>query len=266
MVLGTSGRLIEPEPVVERTSPHPVAPLPVIQGRPFADTPITPFAEHISDLALAAVYGRALPPSPVPTNGPLERIVEWPTPGVRPTRLSVLAVGLEVDLILKRGNPTVDSAGVERWGTLRVMLVITRNGLRLLSLRPVEATADGEGGTPPPGLEGLDRVARDLIAHLRSSDLSAYEFNEADRSLLSNDTVWTEVLRDRPSHGRLRDVAAMVADLPDAPLAYNLDDIGVLVRDPDGRLYSLSLEMDPHQGSFVLTDSPLVDVRRLWPQ
>ncbi len=272
MVLGTGGRLIEspPRPRHMMLAEPPPTPAPErLPTRPFAETPITAFAESITDLALAALERRPLPPSPVPTRRPIDsdEIVEWSGfVGPRPSRLEVLAVAIEVDLILKRGEPPPDGENAARWGSLRTTLVVNRNGLRLVSLRPAVMSPDPGGGVPPAGLEGLEPIARQLIAHLRRGDVSPYDLTEQDRQLLSNDMVWREVLQDRPTHARVREVASMLVELPDAPLAYRLDDVAILTRDPEGRLYGLSLELDAQGNSFVLTVSPLLHVRRLWPQ
>lgn len=236
-------------------------------GRPFADSPITTFAEALADLALAAIEARPLPPSPVPTSEPLGApLVEWPD-GVVPLRqLNVLAVAIELDLVLKRGEPPPGAIGPARWGELRATVALSRNGLRLVELRPAEMRDASEGGAPPAGLEGVAALASDLLTGLRAGDLSAYELTEDDRALLANEVAWARIQHDRPHHGRLRDIRAMLAALPNEPLAYRLDEVAVLARDDRGGLYSLSLELDPRGGSFVLRTTPLVTVRRLWPR
>lgn len=271
MTYGPRGRLID-APVRPRRPAaweRAVTPAPVpIAGRPFADSPISPFAERLADFALAAIEGRPLPAAPLPTRAPLDAPeIDWSEHAQpRPRQLDVLAVAIEVELVLKRGDPTADASGAERWGTLRTTLAITRNGIRVVSLRPGVMSPDPPGGTPPPGLEGLVEVSRHLIADLRRGDVSAYELTEADRRVLANDAVWAQVHEDGPPLGRASEIAAMLEGLPDAPLAYWLDDLGVLARDEEGRLYSLSLELDPRRGTFALSTSPLIEVRRLWPQ
>jgi hypothetical protein len=271
MTRSAGGRLVEPPPRARRPAAWESA-VPAqerLAGRPFAPSPITSFAEQMTDLALAAVEGRPLPTAPVATRRPLEGAlaeVTWSEHTTRrPRNLEVLAFALEVELILKRGQPEPDAHGPERWGTLRTTFVVNRNGVRLVSLRPGALSPTVVSGRPPAGLEGLPELARELLAHLRRSDISPYDFTEEDRRLLSNDTVWAEIHQDRPTRARLGDIARMLADLPDAPLAYRLDDIGILTRDDEGRLYGLALELDPDQGSFALATSPLVQVRRLWP-
>lgn len=267
MTLGPRSRLIETPPRARRPAAWEMRaidsqPPP---GRPYADTPITPFADRITDFAIAAALRRPLPAPPIATRRPLtiEPQVDWDGPP--PARLDAIAVAIEVDLILKRGEPD-DAAPSERWGRVRATLVVGRNGLRLVSLRPGAVTRDDRGGALPPGLEGLDAVARTLIADLRRGDVSGYALDERDRRLLANDAVWAQLHEDGPHLGRAREIGAMLESLPAAPIAYVLDDIGVLARDENGDLYGLSLELDPHAGSFALATSPLVTVRRLWPR
>lgn len=270
MTRGARGRLfVEPPARVRRpaawelAAPAPPAP----EGRPFAPTPITPFAEAIADLALAAATAQPLPPSPVPTRRPLgpTPAVEW-TPTTRPAHLSVMAVAMQVDLVLKRGVTPGDASADERWGTLRVTIVVGRNGLRIVSLRPGLTSSDAPVGAPPPGLEGLPELARTIIADLRRGNVAPYELTEADRRVLANDAVWAQIYEDGPPLRNAPRVAAMLEGMPDTPLAYGLDDVGVLVRDEEGRLYSLLLELDPQGATFALSTDPLVHVRRLWPR
>jgi hypothetical protein len=270
----TRGRLIAEPPVrVRRPAAWELAartPEPLPDGRPFAASPITPFADAITDLALAAVEGRTLPPSPVPFRHPVDGapVLEWSsrtTP--RPAHLTVLAMALQLDLVLKRGTPADDAVGIDRWGTLRTTVVVGHNGLRIVSLRPAAMTPHGTEGAPPHGLEGLRELATTLIADLRRGDVSAYELTDEDRRILANDAVWAEIYEDGPPLARAPQIAAMLEGLPNTPLAYGLDDLGVLVRDEEGRLYSLTLELDPTpDGSFALATTPLVEVRRLWPR
>jgi hypothetical protein len=238
--------------------------------RPFAETPITGFAEGIADLALAAVEGRPLPPSPVPTREPLmdepQRVEWWPPDSPRPSRLEVLAVALEVELILKRGGPDDQGAVDERFGAVLATLVVNRNGLRVVSARPRAAPPSTTDRRPPPGLEGLPEAARQVLAALRSGDLAPFELDERDRRLLANDTVWAQLRADAARDLRGPRIRSLLDGLPEMPLSYKLDDVGVLARDQDGRLFGLGLELDAEGESFVLTTTPLVQARRLWPR
>lgn len=269
---GTASMTRGPQSRIFETPPRPRRPAawelrePTIPGRPYADTPITAFAESITDFALAAAFHQPLPAPPVPTRHPLgvEPVIDWGTTP-RPARLEALAVAVDVEFILKRGDPE-DAAPDERWGTVHATLVVTRNGIRVVSLRPGAIAAPGRGGALPSGMRGLASVAHALMADLRRGDALHYELNEADRRLLANDGVWAQLREDGPALARARQIGAMLQRLPDAPLAYVLDDIGVLARDEDDRLYGLSLDLDPRGDTFALATTPLVSIRRLWPR
>jgi hypothetical protein len=235
-------------------------------GRPFAPSPITETAEAFADLALAAIEARPLPPSPIPTAGPITSNVDWRDGVTSLNELSVIAVAFEVDLVLKRGVPAEDAEGVARWGELRAVIAVSRNGLRIVELRPGEMRDDATDRAAPAGLEGLVPLTRDLLSRLRAGDLSIYELTEDDRRLLANDVAWARIQHDRPHHGRLREIQEMLASLPHEPLGYRLDDVSILARDGQNRLYALSLEVDPHGDTFALVTEPLVTVRRLWPR
>jgi hypothetical protein len=270
MTMGPRARLIETPPRARRPTAWEMraieaAPLP---GRPFAETPITPFAERITDFALAAAYGAPLPSSPVATRHPLDGhpVIEWSERiATRPERLEAIAVAVELEVILKRGEPD-DAAPSERWGSVHATLVVTRNGLRVVSLRPGAVSSDPRGAALPQGLEGFETALRTLLGDLRSGDVLHYELDDRDRRLLANEAVWAQLHEDGPPLARAHQVGAILETLPHAPIAYVLDDVGVLARDDDGHLYGLSLELDPAGGTFALATTPLVSVRRLWPQ
>lgn len=258
----TGGPLHEQPP--GQSPPHPLRP----SGRPLADTPITATAEGLIDLALAAVEGHAAP-SPVPTRRPLTeppRVTWRDVPEGRPGPLTVLGFAIEIEIVLKRGEPPPDAADPERWGSLRVTYVISANGPRLVSLRPRVTSPSSEGGAPPPGLEGIEEVARALLGDLRRGDPSRYELTAADRALLANDSLWARVEAQRLMNAPVAQIQQMLVALPEEPLAYRLDDVSILVRDADDRLLSLDLNFDPVDGSYALSVDPLVEVRRLWPR
>lgn len=249
----------QPAPVV-REAPRP-------SGRPYADTPISAAGEALTDLALAAARGAPLPPSPLPLRRTLEEPhVEW-LRGLEdePGELTVLAFAFKIELFFKRGEPARDAEGPARWGSVRATVALSRNGLRLVSLRPRAMTPHARGGTPPPGMEGLPALAAQLIADLRAGDVSGYELTEDDRRLLSNDAVWAQAQEERLIHARVPELQRMLRGMPASPIAYGLDDVAILARTADDRLVTLNLELDPHGGSFALQTRPLVSVHLLWP-
>ncbi len=235
-------------------------------GRPYAPSAITPLAEELTDLALAAVAGAPVAPPPLPLAGPLASPapVEWrDAPPSGP--LTVLGIAFEVELVMKRGEPTQDAEGPAQYGAIRLTLALSQGGLRVVGLRPRVLSRRDLGGRLPAGLEPLRAVSRDLLAAIRAEDIGAYQLTDDDRALLDNETVWAQMEEDRVPGARVRELAAMLQSMPEEPIAYALDDVAVLARDPSANLYSLAFDLDPDGGSFALETAPLLAVRRLWP-
>ena len=120
-------------------------------------------------------------------------------------------------------------------------------------------------GDLPTAMAPFADVVRELLASLRAEDISAYALTDEDRALLDNETVWSQMVEDRVPPGRVHLLAQMLHTLPEAPIAYLLDDVAVLARDADANLYSLTVDFDPEGASFALRTDPLVEVRQLWP-
>ncbi|HJL18666.1 MAG TPA: hypothetical protein RMH99_23595 [Sandaracinaceae bacterium LLY-WYZ-13_1] len=249
-------------PTEEATASRP-------SGRPYADTPITAFAEALTDLALAAAEGRPTPRGAAPLRrtvaGPPE--VRWSEHlRERPRAFTVLGIAFELELVVKRGEPAEDAEGAARYGSVRATVALSRNGLRIVELRPRVMQPSPGGGAPPAGMEGLAELARTLVGDLRRGDVTAYDLTEEDRQLLADEAVWAEAQQMRLIHARIPEIQALLEGLPDTPLAYRLDEVAILTRDDRDRLLSLSMDFDPHGESFALRVTPLVEVRRLWPR
>lgn len=254
-----------PEPPPRATTPPAVGPR--ISGRPYAETPITGVANELTDLAMAVAEDRPLPATQLPLRSPLAAATQarWHT--ARPTGPTVvIGIAFEIELILKRGEPDDDAEPAERWGSLRLTLALSRNGVRVYSVRPRTMSRALPGGPLPPSMQGLTEVSAEIVAALRAGDVSAYALDEADRALLRNDEVWLQVQQDRIQPELVTQIQAMLATLPDAPLAYRLDDVAILVVDGDERLLSYAMSWEPEGARFVLTTEPLVEARQLWPR
>jgi hypothetical protein len=234
-------------------------------GLPYADTPIAPVAQELTDLALAAIEGRDLPATRVPMpepSGPAQ--VVWYT-DTRPRHLTILVIAFEVELVLKHGEPEEDAEGPARWGSVRATFALSRNGLRLVSLRPRTMTRQQRGGPLPAGMEGFAEVCAELLAALRRGDVSGYALDDADRALLGNDDVWARVQQDRVSSALAAQIQTMLGTLPREPLAYRFDDIALLAADEQDNLLSFAFQMEAQAGSYALRTEPLLEARRLWP-
>jgi hypothetical protein len=258
------------EDVVQHEPPPAERPAPEAPRAPrrFASSPITDFGEGIRALALAAIWHQPLPAPPIEPDRPLgsSAQVVWSERSLPvPRHLDVIAFAMDIEIVLKVGEPAPDAEGHARWGSLRVTIALGENGARLVALRPIE-TSNAPMAQLPPSLAQLPELAGDLLAGLRRGDLSAYDLTEDDRLLLANDAVWSELQEDRPDPALLREIGELLASLGNGPLGYRLDDLSVLARSDDNALYALSLELDRAGDRYALATSPLVHVRRLWPR
>ena len=189
-------------------------------------------------------------------SGPAQ--VVWET-STRPRDVTVLVIAFEVELVLKRGEPDEDADGPARWGSVRVTFALSKNGLRLVSLRPRTMTRESRGGALPAGMEGFARVCGELIAALRRGDVSGYALDDEDRALLGNDEIWARVQRDRVSATLAAQIRTMLETLPESPLAYRFDDIAVLVADEEDNLLSFAFAMEAQAGSYALRTEPMLE-------
>lgn len=259
----------EPGPPPGDDSQRPAPADEPASGRPYAETPITPLANELTELALAALRRQPLAPPSFPTAGPLPSPapIAWRTPDrLRdPDALAVIGIAFELELVMKRGRPDPDVDGPERYGAIRVTLALSRGGLRVVGLRPRLLSSSYGAGTLPVALVPLQQVARELLASIRAEDITGYRLTDEDRALLDNETVWMQMVEDRVPAGRVHELAQMLATLPEEPIAYVIDDVAVLARDREANLYSLTMDFDLRRGTFAMQTQPLLEVRRLWP-
>lgn len=241
----------------------------LLSALPYADTPVTFFAEQMTRALLAAVRDEPLPQLPVPTAlpiGPTGPDVQYQGSEARPVgELTVLGFGMEVDFVLKVGEPDPDGAPGTQDGQLRATIYLTRNGLRLLELRSSEMGR--ESGLPAPQvLCDLDSVGHDILQRVRDDTISQLFLGETERRILGNDDVWREVQEGRPSGEVLQRVRVMVDQFgPTPPITFRLDDGGILVRDEAGSVFTLSFDLDDDGSQVVLSADPFVRVQPLSP-
>jgi len=256
---------------VERRDAAPQVRAPVqptrTPGRPYAPTPITQVGEELTSLALAAAGGEPLPQTSAPLRSSVERPteVDWHTEAPS-SALTTIGIAFEVEVILKRGEPEESATPPMRWGSIRLTVVLNRNGLRLYSVRPRTMSRALPGGPLPAGMEGFATVTETFLRALRRGDVSPWALDESDRNLLGNDEVWIQVEQDRVDAALVARLQTMLAPLPEAALAYRLGSVAVLVADAEERLLSLAMEWDAEGESFVLETAPLLEVRQLWPR
>ena len=240
---------------------------PRLSARPYADTPITAFANAMTEVMVAAAQGETMPQLPFPTVGhvdPSAPQLEFRDQNDRPQgELTVLGFGMEVDFIFKTGQPVPDAAPGTEDGRLRTVLYVTRHGLRLLELR--SALMDEDAGLPAPQIfSGLDGVAHDLFERVRNDTLAELYLGDLERQIIGNEEVWREASEQRPRPDSIERVRVMAEQFgPTPPVTYYLDDGGVLVRDERGSIFSISFDFEDVNGQLVLESNPLFRVARL---
>ena len=220
----------------------------------YAESVMTPFADRVTDLVLAALAGRVLPEVGVPVESLHEgqSLVELRSAlDAVPEGLEVVGFGMEIDMVL-RGAPT--------GGRLSVVLYLGPTGIRLAYV----GVSSGRRGDPlPRELGEIEVVASSVLDTMRDGGIDELLLGEADRRWLDDDRVWNELARERPDDETLERAIELARSTED-PVAYTLDDLGLLLRDADGRWYSAELDFDHQGGGIVaLENGPLVTLRRI---
>lgn len=253
----TGGPLLEPDPPARRAA-RP-------EGRPYTEHPIAPFAEAMTDYALAAVRGGPLPEAPVPLEGDVGPISY--REGVAPPDgpMQVLGFAFEMELVLKQGRPVPDAEGAARWGSVHAIIGVTRHGLRLVEFRPRRVREAAPETQPPAAMAGTAPIAVELLSAIRHQNLDAWTLGEADRELLGNDAIWDRVRADGPRDVHVRELAVLLETLEGPMLGTLLGDMAVLVALPDERLLSLAMRLERAGTSYRLRGDPLVEVGQVWP-
>jgi hypothetical protein len=240
-----------------------------LSALPYADTPLTAFGEQMTDVLLAAAIGEPLPQLPLPTAGPFVSTapeVSYPDSGERPVgELTVLGFGMEVDFILKIGDPEPDAPPGTQDGSFRTSFYLSSTGLRLLDFRCEEMSR--EAGLPaPPALSGLETFGQDIIARIRSDTIAQLFMGEPERRIIDNAEVWEEVDRGRPDSSDIQRARVMLEQLgPTPPLSFDVGDGGILVRDETGRVFVVNFDLESDGQQFVLVTDPFVRIESLDP-
>lgn len=243
----STARMPPAEPLADETSASPHG---------YADSTLTPFADRITALALAALAGDELPAVGVPVE-PLregQRLVELQGDlHAVPEGLEVVGFGLELDLVLD------DSGGGER---LHLVLYLSPTGIRLAY---VSVTAGRRSQPLPRELDDLEQVASHVLAVLRAGNADALLLGEAERDWLNHEGLYDELVREAPDPETMRRAAELARGSGD-PLGYRLDDVGLLLRAPDGSWFGAELDFEQRSDGVVLLENgPLITLRPLVP-
>ena len=220
----------------------------------YADSPLTPLADRVTDLVLAALHDRPLPDMGIPIEplGEGQELLDLRGAlSSVPEDLEVAGFGIEMDMVM---------AGGPLGARLGIVLYLGPTGVRVAY---VAVSTGRRGGALPRELAEIDAVASHVLSAMRGGAIEELLIGEAERRAVADDRVWSELARERPDDETLARAVELSRTSGD-PLAYRVDDVGVLLRDSSGRWYAAELDFD-HQapGVVVLENGPLVTLRRL---
>lgn len=232
-----------------------------------ASSELTPLADKLIDVSLAALRSQPLPQTDIPI-GPflpgqmlVEQDLSSPIPAAS---LTVVAFIMEVDVVLRAdaGYPPGGLFGGVGGGdgSLDVLYLLDRNGLRLGDLS-VRSARTPRPLAPP--VSGVGAASTKLLSALRDGSATRLVVHDADRVALGSDELYQEIVEDRPDLATLERAKTLVQASP-TPLGYGVDDdAGAIVRGPDGSIWILALDLEQDSaGGVMLGTTPLVRVRR----
>ncbi len=228
---------------------------------PYANSSITDFACKVTDIAFAALRGK-----PLPNNGiAIERLPRGRSlvrkRDAVPARLDVVAFIAEMDILLGLSKKASNSrAGRSRNRTLRTALYLSSTGLKLAHLRVSSAI---RAYPLAPEVKGFEPVAKDLIKALRANRLKRWLISETERPGFGNDALFRELIDEAPKTRVIRDVRDMLKTWNE-PEEYRFDDLVILVRGPDRRIYNLRLDVEHHRHGMELDSRPLVYFKQVY--
>jgi len=220
----------------------------------YAESPITALADSLTDLAMAAVRGEALPQTELALRQgePGQPLVALAPGTPQPVGLSVVGLGMDLETALP-------AASGEGGGMLRTGVFLCASGLRLADL---DVREPREAWTLPPAFAGVEQVAATVLEALRAGRVETLVFAERDRSVIGHDGLFDLMLEGGPEAGEMQAATAM-ARWQTAPSGYWIDGVALLARDEGGRLYALRMQFQQAPGSLTIETDPLVSVRRL---
>lgn len=259
---------IQPEPVATEVPDAADEPEPAHEsppsGRPFADSPLSGFANVMTDAILAALEGEPLPQLPLPTQMPVdpavpqvqfaERRGEQAEPVGEVTAVAFL---FEVEVIYKVGDRQPDVPREANLGRVGCVLFLSRHGLRLV-------TADLETLTPrrptplPAALSGVEQATTELLETLRQGNIDQAVIGDDERRLVDNPEFWADIQREIPSGQDLEELVRFLETVQAQPVGYDVEnDTGLLVRDSEGSLFGITFQLDESNGQYQLESNPV---------
>ncbi|MCC7534741.1 MAG: hypothetical protein IT379_00935 [Deltaproteobacteria bacterium] len=243
----------------------------------YAASPLSAFADAVTDVALAAVArGEAsLPESPIAieaSGGDVERLRADAdtTSALRAGRPEVLGLYLEVELYLTPtgGADAGPGAGVRRTDQLSLGLWLGAGGATSGPSRGVRVTllryvAGGAGAVSlPPAPSAIRAAVEPILAAIREGrPASEIAFADADRANVADRALGAQMRGGAPDDRALEPARAALATSPRIR-AWAFDDLGVLVR-AGAATVLLAMKITVDDTGLVLEAQPLVRAQRV---
>ena len=166
----------EPVPVVEQNEPA----VAVVETRrtepkgPFADSPITPLANELIQVARAALAGEPIPKVSFPIERIRERdrdrLVSGDTKSL-PRELEFIALAMELEFSLgPRGSGTHRGSGGSAPDGIELALFLSRHGLKVIELEAEEVS----GAFPAPSWLPVAGLAQEILTDVQQDRMDRW--------------------------------------------------------------------------------------------
>ena len=209
-------------------------------------------------MVVAAVHARPFPPHRAELEDNAEdltSVVLRPGDPPVPESLTFEAFLAESDIMFP--SHRTEAATQPAW-TLRVVFFVGAGGVKIAGVR-----LRGEH-TPrelPAWLRGVEEAGWQVIHAARKEQLRRLLVGDVERCALRNDALFAKITEDMPDDALVDRVESMVTW--DGPTGFHADDLALVARDDQGRLWGFQLDVDHARGGVVLDSRPFVRVRLL---
>ena len=236
--------------VVEATRPAP-------EG-PFADSPITPLANELIQVARAALAGQPLPrvSFPIETIRQPDRLVTGDK-DLLPAEFEFVALAMELEIALgPRGSPTNPGPGGNAPDGLELGLFLSRHGLKLIELKADSVS----GAIPAPSWLPVDGLAHEILTDVHQDRMDRWWLGGAEKEMLGAE-IAKEIEREAQRQpDRLRKAKKRLAGKTRVH-GFKIDDVTLIAKDSRQRVWVLRMQFE--SGDKPELDShPLVRVRK----
>jgi hypothetical protein len=221
---------------------------------PFPDSPITPVAHELIQVAGAALRGDPIPrvSFPIETIGDRDSLVSGEK-DLLARELEFIAFAMELEFSTEPTNP--GPGGVAPEG-IDLVLFLSRHGLKIIKL---EADAVS-GALPAPGWLSVSGLAQEILTDVQGDRMGRWWLGDAEQQLLGPELA-KEIERDGAKQpDRLRKAQQRLAGKTSVR-GFRIDDVTLIARDPRGEIWALRMQFERGDDP-TLDANPIVRVRR----